>query len=164
MDLTTSDPTAVATAEFAVPASVVWSFRLDFANLPDYNPDVAEVTRTTDGSGVGGPLGPGARYQFAMADPRHPGQSHPVELWIVEAEQDALVTAGMQGGSEAYEEFAIVPNDSDGGCTATLTLWVSAPEGLPADTVAAIGEHGRRQIEMELALMQEVLHRDDTLD
>ena len=68
----------------------------------------------------------------------------------------------MQGGSEAYEEFALVPSDS--GCTATLTLWVSAPEGLPADTVAAIGAHGRRQIEMELALMQEVLHRDNSLD
>jgi hypothetical protein len=162
MDLTTSDPTAVATADFAVPASEVWSFRLDFANLPAYNPDVSEVTRTSDGSGVGGTLGPGARYQFGMADPRHPDQTHPVELWIVEAEQDALVTAGMQGGSEAYEEFVVVP--SNDGCTATLTLWVSTPEGLPADTVAAIGKHGRRQIEMELALMQEVLHRDNKLD
>ena len=44
-------PTAVATAVFSVPAETVWSYRLDFANLPEYNPDVQDVTRVADGTG-----------------------------------------------------------------------------------------------------------------
>ncbi len=84
-------PTAVAKAEFDVPAQVVWAYRLDFANLPAYNPDVSDVTRVHDGDasggGGGGVRGPGARYRFTLADPRQPGAGQPVELWTVKAEE-----------------------------------------------------------------------------
>ena len=39
----TAAPTAVASAVFSVPAETVWAYRLDFANLPGYNPDVSDV-------------------------------------------------------------------------------------------------------------------------
>ena len=104
-------PTAVASATFAVPAETVWAYRLDFANLPEYNPDVRDVTRVADGSGdaAGGVHGPGARYTFGLADPRRPGVYQPIELWTVEAVAPTLVAAGMSGGSEAYEEFVVEP-------------------------------------------------------
>jgi hypothetical protein len=153
-------PTAVAKADFAVPAEVVWAYRLDFANLPDYNPDVSGVTRVHDGAGdgEGGVLGPGARYNFGLADPRRPDTSQPVELWTVKAVEPTLVAAGMLGGSEAYEEF-VVESRGDGACAATLTLWVTLPDGLSEDVVAMAAEGSQAQIDKEMRLMKENLER-----
>ena len=100
--------------------------------------------------------GPGARYTFGLADPRRPGCSQPIELWTVEAVAPTLVAAGMSGGSEAYEEFVVRPLDG-GGCEATLTLWVTLPDGLPEDVVAAAAAGSLRSISKELRLMQQVL-------
>ncbi len=155
---TATAPTAVATATFTVPAEVVWAYRLDFANLPEYNPDVSGVRRVADGSGdeAGGVLGPGARYTFGLADRRRPGASQPIELWIADAVAPTLVAAGMSGGSDAYEEFVVQPLEG-GGCEATLTLWVTLPDGLSADVVAAAAASSLESISMELRLMQQVL-------
>ena len=152
----TGEPTAVASAVFAVPAETVWAYRLDFANLPGYNPDVHGVERVGDGTGVGGVHGPGARYTFSLADPRRPGALSPVELWITDAVAPTLVAAGMSGGSDAYEEFVLRPAEG-GGCEATLTLWVALPEGLPEDVVAAAAAGSLEQISKELRLMKRVL-------
>jgi hypothetical protein len=153
-----SSPTAIADAVFAVPAETVWRYRLDFANLPEYNPDVSGVERVEDGdaAGVGGVHGPGARYTFSLADARQPGRSQPVELWIIDVVDSALVAAGMKGGSEAYEEFVVRPR-ADGGCEATLTLWVTLPEGLDDDMAAAAAAGSLEQIRKEVRLMKEVL-------
>jgi Polyketide cyclase / dehydrase and lipid transport len=151
----------VATATFTVSAEDVWRYRLDFANLPEYNPDVSEVERLRDGEpdGDGGLLGPGARFAFQLADPRRPGATQPVELWAVAVEKPTLVAAGMLGGSEAYEEFVVRPLE-DGGCEAVLTLWVTLPEGLPDDVVRAAAAGSFDQIDKELRLMKENLeHR-----
>lgn len=151
-------PTAVASAPFSVPAETVWRYRLDFSNLPQYNPDVSGVERVRDGAAdaVGGTLGPGARYAFGLADGRQPGTSNPIELWIIEAEEPTLVTAGMAGGNEAYEEFVIRPLD-EGHCEATLTLWLTLPDGLDERTLAAAAAGALGQIEKEVRLMKEVL-------
>jgi hypothetical protein len=151
-----ADPTAVATAVFSVPAETVWAYRLDFANLPGYNPDVSGVTRTVDGAGDGGVHGPGARYTFGLANPRRPGVMQPIELWIVEAVSPTLVTAAMSGGSDAYEEFVVQPLDG-GGCEATLTLWVTLPDGFSQDVVAAAAAGSLESISKELRLMKQVL-------
>jgi Polyketide cyclase / dehydrase and lipid transport len=156
---TATAPTAVASAIFTVPAEVVWAYRLDFANLPAYNPDVSGVARVADGSGdaqAGGVLGPGARYTFGLTDRRRPGATQRIELWIAEAIAPTLVAAGMSGGSDAYEEFVVQPLDG-GGCEATLTLWVTLPDGLAADVVAAAAAGSLESISMELRLMQQVL-------
>ncbi|HEX4433497.1 MAG TPA: SRPBCC family protein [Acidimicrobiales bacterium] len=154
-------PTAVATASFTVPAETVWAYRLDFANLPGYNPDVTDVTRVADGTGdaAGGVHGPGARYTFSLADPRRPGARQPIELWIVEAMSPTLVTAAMSGGSDAYEEFVVRPLDG-GGCEATLTLWVTLPDGLSDEVRTAAAAGSLASISMELRLMQAVLQGD----
>ncbi len=148
----------MATATFAVPPEDVWRYRLDFANLPEYNPDVSGVERVRDGEpdGEGGLLGPGARYTFLLADPRRPDAGQPVELWAVAAEKPRLVAAGMMGGNEAYEEFVVRPLEG-GGCEATLTLWVTLPEGLPEDVVRAAAAASFEQIDKEMRLMKEIL-------
>jgi Polyketide cyclase / dehydrase and lipid transport len=151
-------PTAVASAAFTVPPETVWAYRLDFANLPGYNPDVRDVVRIADGreDATGGVHGPGARYSFELSDPRRPGTFQPIELWIVEAVAPALVIAGMSGGSDAYEEFAVVPRDG-GGCEATLTLWVTLPDGLSEDIVASAAAGSLDSISKELRLMKQNL-------
>jgi len=151
-------PTAVTSASFAVPADAVWRYRLDFANLPEYNPDVTDVERVRDGDrdAEGGVVGPGARYRFRLADARQPGVGHPVELWTAAAVRPTLVAAGMTGTSEAYEEFVVHPVGA-GACEATLTLWVLLPEGLPDDAVAAAASGSLEQIRKELRLMKDVL-------
>jgi hypothetical protein len=153
-----ADPTAVAAATFAAPADVVWRYRLDFTNLPEYNPDVSDLARVRDGdpNGAGGVCGPGARYAFRLADARRAGVSQPVELWLIEVTEPSLVSAGMKGDSEAYEEFVVEPRD-DGGCHATLTLWVSLPEGLPDDVRAAAAAGSLEQIAKEMRLMKTAL-------
>jgi hypothetical protein len=153
-------PTAVESATFSAPAHDVWAYRLDFANLPDYNPDVSGVERVADGTGAGGAQGGGARYRFTLTDPRRPDAGQPVELWTIDVTEAELVTAGMKGGGEAYEEFVVRALDP-GRCEATLTLWVTIPDGLPAATVVAIAESGRQQIRKELDLMQLVLEGRD---
>jgi hypothetical protein len=154
----TTAPTAVASAVFTVPAETVWAYRLDFANLPAYNPDVSGVTRVADGAagGVGGVHGPGARYTFGLLNPRRPGVTQPIELWIVEAVSPTLVTAAMSGGSDAYEEFVVQPH-GDGGCEATLTLWVTLPDGLSEEVIAAAAAGSLASISKELRLMQQNL-------
>jgi hypothetical protein len=154
----TATPTAIASAVFSVPAETVWSYRLDFDNLPAYNPDVSGVRRLADGAtdGPGGVLGPGARYAFGLTDARRPGVTQPIELWIVEAVSPTLVTAAMSGAGDAYEEFVVQPLDG-GGCEATLTLWVTLPDGLSDDVVAAAAAGSLASISMELRLMKQNL-------
>lgn len=149
-------PTAVASATFSVPGHDVWAFRLDFTNLPQYNPDVSGVSRVADGAGVGGASGPGARYAFRLADPRQREETHPVELWIEDAVEPSLVSAGMRGGNEAYEEFVVRALPS-GGCEATLTLWLTLPDGLSPSTRQAVVAGSLAQIEKEVTLMKQVL-------
>jgi hypothetical protein len=158
MPAPTTTPTAVASATFEVPAEVVWSYRLDFSNLPEYNPDVSEVARVADGDAdhMGGSCGVGARYTFGLADPRRPGSTQPVELWAEQVVEPTLVAAGMAGGNEAYEEFVVTPTDG-GGCSATLTLWVMLPEGLSDDMRSAAAAGSLEQISKELRLMKEIL-------
>jgi hypothetical protein len=154
----TAAPTAVATALFTVRAETVWAYRLDFANLPAYNPDVSNVERVADGASdaVGGVHGSGARYTFGLTDARRPGVTQPIELWIVDAVAPTLVTAAMSGGSDAYEEFVVRPLP-DGGCEAVLTLWVTLPDGLSEEIVAAAAAGSLDSISKELRLMQENL-------
>lgn len=151
------DPSAVAHAAFSVPAETVWQYRLDFSNLPEYNPDVSNVTRTQEGQSIrgGGTNGPGTRYSFTMAGPQDQA-SQPVELWIIDAVHPTMVAAGMKGGSEAYEEFVILPKGED-ACEATLMLWILLPDGLGDDVVAAAAASGLAQIEKEMRLMKEAL-------
>jgi hypothetical protein len=131
----------------------VWAYRLDFTNLPQYNPAVRDVRRVTDGAGAGGVAGPGAAYEFTLTTPVGP---HPVSLVVTDAVEGTRMSADMVGGMVANETFEVEPMDAVAGCRATLTLWLELPEGLAQDKAAQLLARGRADIRGELDLMREV--------
>jgi hypothetical protein len=62
----------------------------------------------------------------------------------------------MRGGNEAYEEFVVRDNGA-GGCDATLTLWVTLPDGLSAAALDGAVAASLAQIDKEVTLMKHVL-------
>ena len=54
-----SELAAVEQVEIAAPLAEVWAYRLDFTNLPEYNPDVSGVERVADGWETAGRPAPG---------------------------------------------------------------------------------------------------------
>jgi hypothetical protein len=132
---------------FDAPASEVWLYRLDFTNLPAYNPAVTHIARATAGSGAGDEAGPGAVYHLTLETPRG---SHPVAMTVTRTERDAIVEADMVGAMSAYERFTVTPDPSGSGCVASLLLWLELPDGADGATAAALLDGGRRQIRLEL--------------
>ncbi len=132
---------------FDAPASDVWGYRLDFANLPAYNPAVTHIEQVTNGSGPGGDAGPGAVWHLTLETPHG---SHPVTMTVTRTEADAIVEADMVGAMTAYERFTVTPDTSGAGCVASLLLWLELPEGAAGATAAALLDGGRRQIRLEL--------------
>lgn len=148
-----ADLAAAEHVEIAAPAAAVWAYRLDFTNLPEYNPDVTGVERVTEGSGTGGAAGAGAHYRFTLATVHGP---HPVTLSVTGAVEAKEVRAAMEGGMSAHETFA-VESLGEHRCLASLSLWVELPPGLEPEMVDTLLASGREQIRKELDLMQEVL-------
>lgn len=148
-----SELAAVEQVEIAAPLAEVWAYRLDFTNLPEYNPDVSGVERVADGSGDGGAAGAGACDAFNLATEHG---SHPVTLTTTGAVKDREVAATMKGGMSANEVFVVEPAGT-GRCRATLSLWIDLPARLAADTALELLAGGRRQIRGELDAMQAVL-------
>ena len=154
----TTAPTAVASAVFTAPPETVWAYRLDFANLPDYNPDVSGVVRVADGAAdaVGGVHGPGARYTFGLTDAR---------------------PAGRDAADRALDRGGRLPDPRDRRhvrrqrrlrgirgaaarrrrCEAILTLWVTLPDGLSEEIVTAAAAGSLDSISKELRLMKQNL-------
>lgn len=138
--------------KIAAPAAEVWAYRLRFANLPEYNPDVSDVQRVADGRGAGGEAGVGARYRFTLATAHGP---HPVTLAVTGVTEGEEVSATMEGGLAATETFRVVPL-AGGECRATLSLWLALPPGLPPETGRRLLAGGRDQIRAELDAMRAV--------
>ena len=67
-----------------------------------------------------------------------------------------LVAAGHVGRQRRLRGVR-GPAHGGGGCEATLTLWVSLPDGLPDDVVAAAAAGSLAQISKELRLMKRAL-------
>ncbi len=131
--------------EVAASPSDVWRYRLDFTNLPAYNPDVADLERTVRGGEPDG-LGPGAEYRFSLVTAQG---SHPVTLAVTSVVSGREVSATMNGAMQAHETFVVQPAD-DGGSTVTLSLFMELPPGLPESARSGLLEHGRLQIRGEL--------------
>jgi Polyketide cyclase / dehydrase and lipid transport len=132
----------------------VWRYRLDFTNLPAYNPDVTDLERTQRGGEPDG-LGPGARYAFNLSGPQGP---HPVTLTVTSMDEGREVAATMNGALEARETF-VVEAAPGGGSSVTLTLFLELASGMPDGTRAALLEHGRLQIRKELDAIVAVFER-----
>lgn len=162
-----------ADEEVAIAASphTVWEYRLDFTNLPAYNPAASNILRSCDGTGVGGPLGAGAVYRFDLDLGIGP---HEVTLTVTDVLADRAVSAEMNAGLVARETFTVGPHDrgtepgagtsksaaSDAEhCIASLKLWIDVPDGTPLEATAQLLEGGRRQIRDELDAINEILSK-----
>lgn len=145
-DRRTKELAGTETQDFAAGALEVWRYRLEFLNLPRYNPAVTEITLVTPGAGPGGDAGVGAAYHLTLQTEAGP---HPVTMTVTGVEEGRRVDADMVGAMSANESFVVQPRPG-GGCTAALTLWLELPPGLSAETTAQLLAGGRAQIRLEL--------------
>lgn len=141
------------TVEITAAPGRVWSYRLDFTRLPEYNPDVSDLVCLEEGPPEDGVPGTGSRYRFTLATAHGP---HQVELVVEQVVAGREVTASMAGGLSARETFIVDPLPG-GRSRATLTLAIDVPDGWPAGTVAGMLDGGRRQIRGELDAIRSVL-------
>lgn len=84
----------------AAPPDVVWAYRLDFSNLPAYNPTVVDLEQIHPA----GPEGIGAEYRFDLV---HEDARHEVVLRVVASEPGRLVAIELGGALPAREELVV---------------------------------------------------------
>jgi uncharacterized protein YndB with AHSA1/START domain len=133
------------------PPDEVWAYRLDFTNLPHYNPDVHNLVRVTEG----GADGVGARYRF---DLDAPGGPHPIDLRVTASVPGRVVAIEMDGALPARETMTVVPDtDGEGGSTVAIALTLVLPDSVPASADESLIDSGARQVDDELTAMAAIL-------
>lgn len=134
------------TSTIEAPAGDVWSYRLDFLNLPEYNADVRGIECTDPG----GPDHVGATYRFDLVTG---DRSTPVELRVTETLPGELVAIDMGGAIRASERFTVTPGP--GGCQVTISLTMYIPDQFPASEDGALLANGEAQVGGELDCMRQ---------
>jgi uncharacterized protein YndB with AHSA1/START domain len=132
------------TRTIEAPADEVWSYRLDFLNLPEYNADVRGVECTDQG----GSDHVGATYRFDLVTG---DRSTPVELRVTEAVPGELVAIDMDGAIRASERFTVIPDPR--GCHVAISLTMFIPDQFPPSGDADLLANGEAQIGAELDSM-----------
>ena len=134
------------TRAIEAPADDVWSYRLDFLTLPEYNADVRGIECTDRG----GPDHVGATYRFDLVTG---DRTTPVELRVTETIPGRLVAIDMDGAIRASERFTVT--HCRGGCHVAISLTMFIPDQFPASSDAALLANGEAQIGGELDRMRE---------
>jgi polyketide cyclase/dehydrase/lipid transport protein len=136
----------------AAPADI-WAYRLDFRNLPGYNPNVTNLERTTEG----GKDGVGAIYRF---DLHGPAGTFPIEIEVTRTEPDRVVAIDMRGTLPAAEVFTVEPLADRGGSprsSVAVALTLRIPDEFPPAGDDGMLSGGVRQLEDELDAMADAL-------
>lgn len=139
--------------ELAATSAEIWAYRLDFRNLPAYNPDVKNLERLSEG----GTDGVGAIYRFDLAGP---GGAFPVELEVTRTKPDRVVAIEMRGALPAAEVFTVEALDGHGDPPRTsvaIALTLRIPDEFPPGGDDALLAGGLRQVGAELDAMASVL-------
>jgi hypothetical protein len=132
------------------PPEAVFDLRLDFTNLPAYNPNVSNLRRTDGGEDPG----PGAVYEFDVTMPDMGGTIANV-LTVLEAERPTRVLNQTESGPFVAIEDVRFEATGD-GTQVTFDLTVRMPDDMAA--IAELAEtSGREQVRVELEHMAEVL-------
>jgi uncharacterized protein YndB with AHSA1/START domain len=130
--------------EMAATPAEIWSYRLDFRNLPAYNPNVKNLERAAEG----GPDGTGAIFRF---DIDTPAGFFPVEIEVTRTVPERVVAIDMRGALPAAEVFTVEPFDGDGPLSSVaITLTLRIPDELPEKADDHLLADGLRQIGDEL--------------
>jgi len=137
-------------ADVAASPEKVWAYRLDFANLPLYNPNVSNFARTDGGTEPG----PGATYAFEVTIPDM--GTLPQTITVVEAEEPSRIV--FETGPWYAREVATFEPLPGGGTRVRFDLTASVPEEMDNDEGRAfIEQSGRKQLRLELGLLKEAL-------
>jgi len=133
----------------AAPPAVVWAYRLDFGNLPAYNPDVSELRQVT---GVG--AGVGSRYEFLVKIGLTRMRS---SLLVREATEPSSITVQIESVVRATEVCRFEPEGA--GTRVTFDTAIHVPGGALGALLAwpLVVPSGRRQTRRELVLMRRAL-------
>jgi uncharacterized protein YndB with AHSA1/START domain len=139
----------------------IWAYRLDFSNLPHYNPSVRNIEQLE----AGRPDGTGARYRF---DLDMGSGSHPIDLEVTRVEPDRLVAIDMGGPLPAREEFTVsTPSPPEDGavdaplsCVVAIALTLLVPDTFPPSADPGLVAGGHHQMRGELEQMALILETD----
>jgi uncharacterized protein YndB with AHSA1/START domain len=136
-------------ADIAAPPERVFDFRLDFAHLPEYNPNVSNVRRVEGGARPG----VGTEYLFDLTLAGMGTLETP--LRIAEVERPARVVFDTGPGFIAREVCTFSP--AGGGTRAEFTVTLTIPGEIDDATRASLEAQGREQVRLELDLMKKIL-------
>lgn len=134
--------------EIGVSPERVWAYRLDFDNLPAYNPDVTGFKRIDGGAGPG----VGATYSFTVTTEYG---TVPGTLRVVEAVRPSRIVDDMSFGLTAREVCTCEP--VGGGTRITLDVTVFVPDDLDQAGRELIERSGRKPVRTELENMKRIL-------
>lgn len=136
--------------EIAAPIEKVFDYRLDYTNLPEYNPNVANVRREDGGSEPG----VGAHYVFDLS---LPGMGT-VEafLKVLEVERPARIAQDTGSGGMAVRELCTF-EETRGGARVEFEVRMDLPDEVGEADRSALEARGREQLRLELDLMKKIL-------
>ena len=143
--------TYTETTEIAAPIERVFEYRLDFTNLPSYNPDVPACAPRGDT-----PAGEGCVYDFLL---RYPGRHMRSEvLTVVAAEYPRLIVIELDALMNATETCHFEAR-GPGRTFVVFEADVEIPGGRLAPVLEAlfVKRAWHRQVSRELRLMAELL-------
>ncbi len=132
----------------AVAPDVVWAYRLDYRNLPAYNPHVTDLERLDDQR----PPGPGARYRFNVDVGAGPA---PCVLTVRETVPGRRIVNDMEAAISASEVCTFAPEGE--GTRFSIAMSSSLPEGLDEAMVEMATASGRAQLRLELDNVKRIL-------
>ena len=135
---------ANATADIAAPIDVVFQYRLDFRNLPAYNPDVSNFRRVDEGTD----LGPGAEYAFDFQPPDFEAAIvTKIRVLEVEPPHKIVITAGPDEIA-AHEVFTLT--QSGDATRAHIVVTLTLPGELDDATRQLFEKTHHEQAQLEL--------------
>jgi hypothetical protein len=137
------------TIDIAADVDRVYDYRLDFTNLPEYNPTVSNLRRVGAGA-----LGAGAEYEFDLL---MEGAPEPMQtpLRVTIAERPARIVFETGPGYMATEDCSFAAVET--GTRVTFAYTLAFPGEIDDATSEMIAAPGRAQARMELENMKKVL-------
>lgn len=142
------DMSAEESVVIDAPPEVVWAYRLDYTNLPAYNPHVTGLTQL---DGIDQP-GVGARYGFHVDVGGGPA---PCILTVREAVPYERIVNDMAAQVEASEICSFAAEG--GGTRFSIAMTSHLPDGVDAAMLESARASGHAQLRLELDNVKRIL-------
>jgi uncharacterized protein YndB with AHSA1/START domain len=140
----------------AAPADKVFAYRLDFTNLPDYNPNVSNLRRIDGGTQPG----PGAEYWFNITLPGFDAPlTCPIKVLEADPPNRIVFDTGMVSENEPnYFTREVCKFESEGeGTRAWFEMTLTIPDDLDEPTRTIYESNTQQQARLELDQIKKAL-------